>query len=120
MGVGLETVQVTPDFGVGPIGSADKFPPDDSIAIDQVAFRPHLCVKETGSSFTRIADGDQIDVAIADETGVLIGILIDADRQNSEIGIVVVELDQGRKLLDAGSAPGRPEVQQDDSASIVG
>jgi len=68
----------------------------------------------------RIADRDQVDVAIADEARVLIRVLIDADRKDGEIGIVVMQLKQGRKLLDTGSALTPPEIQQDHLAAVVG
>jgi len=47
-------------------------------------------------------------------------ILIDADREDGEVGAIVMKLHQGRCLLDAGWALAPPEIQQDDFAAIIG
>jgi hypothetical protein len=54
------------------------------------------------------------------EAGVGIGILVDADGQDGEIGALMVELDEGRHLLNAGGAPSGPEVHQDHLSTIAG
>src|SRR5271166_1452341 len=70
--------------------------------------------------FDRVADGDQVDVTAGEEAAVRVGIFVDADGKDGQIGLVVVELEERRQLDDAGLAPGGPEVEQHDLASIVG
>jgi len=116
----LEAVQEGADLGVGPVLGADEFAPDDALAIDDVGLRPHLGVKEPGGRFGGVAHGDEVDVAAGEELAVGIRVFVDADAEDGQIGVFVVQIEQGGQLLDAGRAPGGPEVDQDDFASIVG
>ena len=102
---GLEAFEVATDFGVGPVGGADEFAADDSVAIDDVGFWPHVCVKEAGGGLAGVAHGDEIDVTIADEVGVGVGVLVDGDGKDDEVRIVVVELQERGQFCHARSAP---------------
>jgi len=77
-------------------------------------------VEEAGSGLVGIADCDEIDVAVSDEVGVGAGIFVNADGENDDIWIFVVELEEGRHLLHAGCAPRGPKIEQNDFAAVVG
>ncbi len=116
----LEPIDIVADFGACPVLGADEFAADDSLAIDDVGLGPHVAVVEAGGFLGGIVHSDQVDVAHGDEVPVHLGIFIDAHSQDDQIGLVVMELEEGRHLHDAGGAPGGPEVQQDDLAAIAG
>ena len=115
-----EAVEEAANLGVRPVGGTDEFAADDAIAIDGVGLRPHFSMEESSGRLFGIADGDQIDVPIADEAGVGVGIVVDADRQNDQIGVVVMELEEGGEFLYAWSAPGGPEIEEHGVAAIAG
>ena len=46
-------------------------------------------------------------------------IFVDGDGQNGQIGMFVVQLDEGRRFLDAGRALTPPEVQKNHFATVV-
>ena len=119
-GCRLKAVEVGADFGVGPVGVADDFASDYALAIDDVGFGPSFSVVELGGGLIGVADGDQVDMAAGDETGVGVGVFVDADGEDGQVGAVVVKLDQARHLLNAGGALRPPEVEQDDFAAIAG
>jgi hypothetical protein len=50
----------------------------------------------------------------------LIFVLVDADRKDSQIGAVVMELDQAGHFLNAGDALRPPEIEQDDLTAVAG
>lgn len=119
-GQGLEVLEVGADLGVGPVGGANEFAADDAFAVDGVGLGPHIGVEEIGGGLVGIAHGDEIDVAVADEAGVGVGVLVNADGENDEVWIVAVELEKRGDFFNAGSAPGGPEVEQYDFAAIAG
>lgn len=116
----LQGFEVAADLGVGPVGGADEFAADDAIAIDDIGFRPHVGVEEACGGLAGVADRNEIDVAIPDEGRVGVGVFVDGDGEDDEVGIVVVELEKRGQFCHAGSAPGGPEVEQDNLASIAG
>lgn len=116
----LETPQVVPDLRVGPVGCANKLAADNAVAVDDIGFRPHVGVKEACGTLIWIANRDQVNVAIADEVGVGAGVLIDTDSDNGDIRVFAMELEKRRQFFHAGTAPGGPEVEQNDLAPIVG
>jgi len=116
----LEALEKGADFGIGPVLGTDELAADDALAVDDVGFRPHVRVEELGGSFIRVADGDQVNAAPGDEVAVGVGVFVDADGQDGEVGLVVVQIEQGGQLHHARLAPGSPEVEQDDLAPVVG
>lgn len=89
----LEAVEEGTDFGIGPVGGTDEFAPDESVTVDDVAFRPHAGVVEGGCGLVGIADRDQVNMAVADEGGIGIWIDVDADGEDNQIWVIVVELE---------------------------
>ena len=116
----LEALEVLANLGAGPILRADELAADDALAVNDVGFRPHIGVEKLGCAFAGIADGGEVNVAMEDKTAVGVGVLIDADSEDGEVGLVVVEGEQGGHFLNAGRAPRGPEVEQDDLATIAG
>ncbi len=75
---------------------------------------------EPGSRLVRIADADEINVVASEEPAVSGWICIDADGEDCEVGAVVLKLKERGHLLDAGRAPGGPEIQENDAAAVIG
>lgn len=105
---------------VGPVGVADDLAADNSLAIDDVGFRPALSLVEPGSVLVGVADAGQVDVMAREKAAVSGRIFIDADGEDSEIGTIVLKLEESWNLLHAGWTPGGPEIEQDDAAAIAG
>ena len=116
----LETLQVAANLGVRPVGRADEFPADYPVAVNGIGFGPHVGVEKIGCALAWIADSNQIDMAISDEAGIRIGIVVDAYREDHDIGILMMELLQRRKLFDAGAALAPPKVQKHNFTAVVG
>jgi len=77
-------------------------------------------MEELGDGLLGVPDGDEVYVAVVDEALVFVCVFVDADGDDGQVGPVVVELEERRRFLNAGSAPGGPEIKQDDFAAIVG
>ena len=116
----LQGFEEAPDFGIGPVLFADELAADYAFAVDYVGFRPHFGAEELGDGLVGIADSDQVHMTMVDEPLVLVLVLIDADGDHGQVGPVVVELDQRWRFLNAGCAPGGPEIEHNHFAAIVG
>jgi len=116
----LEAIDEGADLGVRPVGVAYDLAADDALAVNDIGLGPALGVVELCGALGGVADGGEVHMAAEDEAAVGVGVFIDADAEDGEIGTVVVELDEGRHLLDAGRAPGGPEVEQDNLAPVAG
>lgn len=88
----LQTVQIVPDFGVGPVWVADDLAPNDPLAVNDVGFGPTLGSVHLCDCLVWIAHRVQIHVITVDESAVRRGVRIDADRKNGEIGPVSMQL----------------------------
>ena len=55
-----------------------------------------------------------------DKTRIRSGIVVDADRKNDEIGILMMEREERWHLFNARHAPAGPEVEQDDTSAVAG
>jgi hypothetical protein len=115
-----EVLEEGADFWAGPVLGADELAADYAFAVDDVGFRPHVGVEEICGGLLGVADGDEVDVAAKQEAGVGVGVLVDADGEDGEAGLVVVEFEKRWQFDDAGLAPSGPEVEQDDLAAITG
>lgn len=116
----LEATEVGADLGVGPVSCSDEFAADEALAINDVGFRPHVGVEEFRRGLVGVADRDQIHMMAQDEAAVGAGIVVDADGQDGEVRVVVVELQQRGQFFDAGGAFAPPEIQEHDFTAIVG
>jgi hypothetical protein len=118
--VQLEALEEGANFGVGPVGVADDLAANDAGAVDDVSLGPSIGVIELGGCLTGIADGGEIDVEASEETHISVGIFVDADGENGEVGTLMVKFNECGSLLNARAAPTGPEVEQDDLSPIVG
>ncbi len=117
---GLQALQEGADLGIGPVGVADHFAANDAIAVDDVGLRPSVGAVHLGHGLVGIADSGQVDVEALEEALVSIGVLVDAHGEDGDVGALVMELDQGGSLLDAGSAPAGPEIEQNNLTLVTG
>jgi hypothetical protein len=115
----LQAIEIGADFGIGPVGCPNEFPPDVPFTVDDVGFRPHVGIEELGGRLVGVAHGDEVDVAPSDEVGVRDGVFVDADGENNKVGILVMELQEGRKLLNTWRALTPPEIEQDYLSTIA-
>jgi hypothetical protein len=116
----LEVIEVVADFGVGPVGVADDLAADKALSVDDVGLGPAVGAVKLGYFLVGVAHGVEIDMESSKEAAVGAGVFVDADGQDGDVGAIVLELHECRRLLDAGRALAPPEVQQDDFASVIG
>ena len=116
----LEALQVVADFRIRPVGCAHELSADHTVAVDGICFRPHVRVEKAGSALARVADGNQVDMAIPDEAGVRVRIVVDAHREDHDAGILMVELLQRGQFFDARGTLAPPEVQKHNFAAVIG
>lgn len=116
----LEAFEEADDLGAGPFLCADEFAADDALAVDDVGLGPHLGMKELGGGLAGIADGDQIHVVTSNKARIGVGVFIDADGNDGNAGQLVVEGEERGGFLNAGHAPGGPEVDEDDLTTVAG
>jgi hypothetical protein len=116
----LKAVEIADNLGAGPLLGAHELAANDSLAVNDIGFRPHIRVKEIRRRLRGIADSDQVDVMANDKGRVGGGIVVDADGKNDEIGILMMKREERRQFLDARRAPAGPEVEQDNLAAIAG
>ena len=100
------------DLWVCPILRANKLTPDDAFAVYDIRFGPHVGVKKVCSGLARIAHCNEVYVVGLQEFGVGAWILINADGEDDDVRILVVELKERRHLFNTRGAPGSPEVEQ--------
>ena len=116
----LKLVQVSNDLGRSPVGGANKFPPDDSVLVDDVGFRRAGGSEGEVALLGSVKGREQINVVVGDVGSVGGFFVIEADGEYDHLGHIALELNEGRELLQAGRAPGGPEVEDDDLAAVVG
>ena len=108
------------NFGVGPVGGADEAAADFALAVDDEGFWPAGSAVFCGGGLLGVPYGFEIDVAIDEETFVGVLVFVDADADDLDLGVFVVELEERGQLLNAGGAPACPEIQKDDLAFVAG
>ena len=84
------------NFRIRPVRCANELAANDALAIDDVGFRPHVCLEEFGSRLIGVPDGDEVNMTPADKVRIRVRIFVNADRKDSEVGGIVVKLEQGR------------------------
>ena len=77
-------------------------------------------MEEIGGALLGVADGDHVHVVTDDEVFVVIFVFVDADGDDGDVWVLALKFDERRQLLNAGTAPGSPEIQQDGLATIAG
>ena len=89
----LHALEIGADLGVGPVRVADDLAADDALAVDDIGLGPSLGVVKPGGGLAGVADGDEVDVPADEEAAVSVGVVVDADGEDGQIGPVVVEFD---------------------------
>jgi len=115
----LERLEVAEDLGIVPILRADEVAADIALAVDDEGLRPAGDGVLFGDGLLGIADGDEIEVMLQEEALVGRIALVDADGEDWEFRVRVVELEERWGLFHAGRAPTSPEVEEDDFASVL-
>src|SRR5271155_5121679 len=109
-------------IGAGPILGADDFAVDAAVAIDDVGFRVHGGAVVEGDLLGGVTEGGEGEGGGFEEVVVGGGVVVhaDADDGGAEWGDALLEGVEGGGFIDAGRAPGGPEIQQHDLAAEVG
>lgn len=113
----LQLGKVVEDFRACPLGRTDELAPDDTVAIDHKAFRhAHTAEAKVGTLRT-VADAEQVQIVLLQE--LLVGgiVVVDGNGQYLHLGHGFLQLLQAWKFVEAGGAPGRPEVEDDHMAA---
>ena len=103
--------------GVVQSWAADEFAADDAIAVDDVGFRGAGSIECGVGALREVEDGgDAGDVVIDEVLAVGVGVGVEADGEDDDVGQAALEVDEGGELFEAGRAPAGPEIEDDDFA----
>ncbi len=112
-----EVLQIVDDLGGGPVLSADEFAADDAVAVDDVGFGGAGGVKGGVGALGEVEDGsDASDVVIDEVLAVGVGVGVEADGEDDDVGHAALEFDEGGEFFETGRAPAGPEIEDDDFA----
>lgn len=111
------------DLGVGGLAGVDFG--DYSVGVDEEGARgTDEAVDAVGAEDAAIevhGDGEVDAEVVGESLGGAAGFFdVDADDEQSGVGVFVLGADQGRDFASAGAAPGGPEVDDERSAAQVG
>lgn len=116
----LEVLQVVEHLGVSPIHRADDFAADDTLAVDDVAFRWAVGAESVAGMICDVIDGGDAPEIVIDKILAIGGLVgLEGDGEDDDVGHVFLELDEGWKLLEAGAAPTGPEIKDNDFAAVL-
>ena len=115
--VGDQGLEVAGDLGAGPVLGGDEFAAQDTLFVDHVALGDLAGAVEGLDVGGGITEGEEVDVVLLEEAVVLVGVLVLTDGYDGDLGELVLEGQEAGELLDAGRAPGGPEVDDDDVAA---
>src|ERR1035437_6028027 len=108
----LHLLQIIHDLRAGPLLSTDELANDLAIAIDHEGFGKLERAIKPVRLLPAVADGEQIDVVVADELFVRAIVVVLADGENGHlVAKLLLQLHQRGHLLNARRAPGCPEVE---------
>jgi hypothetical protein len=112
-----EVLQVVDDFGGGPVLGADEFAANDAVAVDDVGFGGAGGVEGSVGALGEVENGDDPgDVVIHDVLAVGVGVGVEADGEDDNVGHAALEVNEGGELFETGRAPAGPEIENDDFA----
>ena len=96
---------------------ADELAAEHALTVDDVGFGDLLGAVEGVDTLLFVADGDEVDVILDQEAVIEVGVLVDAYRDDDEIGHLALEREEAGELFNAGGAEGGPKVEDDDAAA---
>ena len=105
----LQALQIRADLRIRPVRIAHQLAPHNALAVDDVRLRPAVGVVQLRSRLLGVAYCDQVNVVALNKPRVRVRIFIDADRENRQIRLVMVQRQQPRRLLNAGRALRPPD-----------
>ena len=118
--LGGKFFEVIYEVGTGELLRTDHLPSNDSSFVDDVGFGKTEAAVKRVRGLILIEDGHQVDVVLQDVALVLREILSAIDCNYLNLWELVLEGHKTWHLLDAGSAPARPEVEDNDFAPKFG
>ena len=125
--MGEEGVEIGEHVGGVPLLGADDFAGDAAVAVDDVGFGDHDRAVGYGDGRAivlsgGIAVGGEDDGLIGEELLIRRGVLVRSDAQDDSVarGDVLLQAVERRGFLDAGWAPGGPEIKDDHLAAEIG
>src|SRR5579872_1229968 len=107
-----EGLDVDGDVAGGPVLGADDFAFDAALAVDEIGFGEAGSAVIGCDGFGVVAESGEDDAIIFEEGLVGLRVIVDGDAENdaafgSDFGLELIE---GRSFVDAGRAPGGPEI----------
>ena len=115
----LEALQESADLRIGPAGIADDLAANYALPIDDVGFRPAFGTVHLRDGLIWVTNSGEVDVKAIEESAVGAGVFVDADGEDGQLGVLVMQGNESGCLLNTWWALTPPEVQQNDFASIV-
>jgi len=90
------------------------------MGVDDVGFRRAGGVEGVVGLLGEVEDGgDAGDVVIGDVLLIGVGVGIEADGEDDDVGHAALEFDEGGELLEARRAPAGPEIEDDNFALVL-
>ncbi len=117
-----EGENVIDEFVAGPVLRAHDFAGDAAIGADNVGFGPHLGAVGGGDILGGIAESGEDYFVLLEKLFVGGGVFVNADAEDSGAARLDAELErvEGSDFVDAGRAPGSPEIENDHFAAEIG
>lgn len=109
----LELLQVSHNFGAGPVLCRNEFAAQNAIFIDDIALWDLKRAIQPVYTGCGVANGNKVDVVLSKEPMVDVLILVLADGDDDNIGHLAMKLDKAGQLNNAWRAPGGPEIEND-------
>ena len=112
-------VEVVDDLGAGPVLGAYEFAADDALAVDDVGLGDLGGAVHGVDAGGGVADGEEIDLVLDEEALVDVGVFVLRDGDDGDLGKLALHGEEAGEFLDAGGAPGGPEVEDDDVPAVA-
>ena len=110
----LQFAQIVRDFRAAPIHRPDKLAPNDSVAVNDVGFRPAKCAVEPGRFLRFIPHRNHVDAVVFEELVVRRIVRVNTDGEHHYAFTFETSLHPYQRwgLFDTRRTPRRPKIQQ--------
>ena len=111
----LELGQKVHDLGRSPIDCSNELAAHDAVSINDVSLRILEGPIKVAAFLVAVAYGQKLDLTVLQELVIRVRVDVDANAQkhNPFVLYFLIQLNQRRKLLNAGRTPSCPEVEDD-------
>ena len=90
------------------------------MAVDDVGLGGPSGAKGEVALLRLVADGEEVDVVVSQELTIRVDVVVEIDAEDDDLRHLLLEICQRGQFFKTRSAPGGPEIEDDDFAAIVG